>query len=139
MKFITAFAFVASLLTLSSVHAQDADSVGKARTAATQWLEVVDAGDYAASWDQAGSVFKGMVEKSKWLDAIQGIRSPLGAVKFRKVKSADYKKNIQGAPEGEYVTVQFETTFENKNGAIEVVTPMKDKDGTWRVTGYFVH
>jgi hypothetical protein len=37
------------------------------------------------------------------------------------------------------VTVQFETTFENKNGAIEVVTPMKDKDGTWRVTGYFVH
>ncbi|MBC3810133.1 DUF4019 domain-containing protein [Undibacterium aquatile] len=139
MKFITVAAFAVGMLSLSSVYAQKTDSVALAQTAATQWLELVDGGDYAASWDQAGSVFKGMVEKSKWLDAIQGIRSPLGAAKFRKVKSADYKKNIQGAPEGEYVTVQFETTFENKNGAIEVVTPMKDKDGTWRVTGYFVH
>jgi hypothetical protein len=79
MKFITVAAFAVGMLSLSSVYAQKTDSVALAQTAATQWLEVVDGGDYAASWDQAGSVFKGMVEKSKWLDAIQGLRSPLGA------------------------------------------------------------
>jgi hypothetical protein len=92
MKFITVAAFAVGMLSLSSVYAQKTDSVALAQTAATQWLEVVDGGDYAASWDQAGSVFKGMVEKSKWLDAIQGLRSPLGRRNFAKSNRLITKK-----------------------------------------------
>ena len=45
---------------------------------------------------------------------------------------------MPGAPDGEYVVIQFETSFENKKHAIETVTPMMDKDGTWRVSGYYI-
>jgi len=28
--------------------------------------------------------------------------------------------------------------FEKKKAAVETVTPMMDRDGTWRVSGYFI-
>jgi hypothetical protein len=39
---------------------------------------------------------------------------------------------------GEYVVLQFETSFTNAPGMIETVTPMLDKDGKRKVSGYFV-
>jgi hypothetical protein len=36
------------------------------------------------------------------------------------------------------VVIQFNTRFENKAAAIETVTPMHEKDGSWRVSGYFI-
>ena len=34
--------------------------------------------------------------------------------------------------------LQFESSFENKKQAIETVTPMREKDGKWKVSGYFI-
>jgi hypothetical protein len=34
--------------------------------------------------------------------------------------------------------IQFETSFANKQRAVETVTPMLDTDGAWRVSGYYV-
>jgi hypothetical protein len=48
------------------------------------------------------------------------------------------QKGDFSAPDGEYVVIQFEASFENKKSAIETVTPMLDKDGNWRVSGYYV-
>ena len=39
---------------------------------------------------------------------------------------------------GGYGVLQFETGFPNALGMIETVTPMLDKDGKWKVLGYFV-
>jgi hypothetical protein len=47
-------------------------------------------------------------------------------------------QSLPGAPDGEYVVIQFATSFENKKSAIETVTPMLDSDGEWRVSGYFI-
>ncbi len=41
-------------------------------------------------------------------------------------------------PDGEYVVIQYESSFEHKQSAVETVTSMLDKDGTWRVSGYFI-
>jgi hypothetical protein len=54
------------------------------------------------------------------------------------VQTKTYKTSLPGAPDGEYVIIQFETSFENKKIAIETVTPMMDKDGNWRVSGYYI-
>jgi hypothetical protein len=43
-----------------------------------------------------------------------------------------------GAPDGEYVVIQFETSFEKKKSSIETITPIKEKDGSWRVSGYYI-
>ena len=56
----------------------------------------------------------------------------------RQVISTKYATSLPGAPDGEYVVIQFKTSFENKASAVETVTPMKDPDGEWRVGGYFI-
>ena len=64
-------------------------------------------------------------------------RSP-GKVVARQLKSATYATKLPNAPVGEYVVLQFETSFENASGMIETVTPMLEKDGKWKVSGYFI-
>ena len=100
--------------------------------------ELVDAGKYGESWRQAASLFRGAVTEPQWKAALEGSRTPLGAMKSRRLKSASYATELPGAPDGEYVVIQFEASFENRASAVETVTPMKDKDGEWRVSGYFI-
>jgi hypothetical protein len=69
---------------------------------------------------------------------MQAVRKPLGKLVSRKVKSTSYKTFFPGAPDGQYVVIEFETSFENKKSAIETVTPMMDNDGKWRVSGYYI-
>jgi hypothetical protein len=49
-----------------------------------------------------------------------------------------YKTSLPGAPDGEYVVIAYETSFDKKQAATETITPMKDADGRWRVSGYFI-
>ncbi len=36
------------------------------------------------------------------------------------------------------VVVQYRTSFQNKTNAVETVTPMRDPDGVYRVSGYYI-
>jgi len=65
-------------------------------------------------------------------------REPLGKVMNRGVIKKKYMTSVPGAPDGEYVVIQYSANFENKKNAIETVTPMKDTDGEWRVSGYYI-
>jgi len=107
-------------------------------TASTSWLALVDRGKYSESWDQAADFFKNAVKKDQWQASLKGFRDPLGKVVARKLKSKQYTKTLPGAPDGEYVMIQYETSFEKKKSAIETITPMLDKDGKWRVSGYYI-
>ena len=69
---------------------------------------------------------------------MKAVRVPLGAQMSRVVKSKQYTTSVPGAPDGQYVVIQFTTSFKNKGSATETVTPMLDKDGSWRVSGYFI-
>ena len=127
-------------LALSSPALLKADeaSEGKALEAAEKWLTLVDKGEYGKSWATAAGYFKGAVAENQWEQAVTAVRGPLGKVISRKVKSKQYATSLPGAPDGEYVVIQFETSFEKKKSAVETLTPMKEKDGSWRVSGYFI-
>jgi hypothetical protein len=107
-------------------------------TAAEEWLSLVDHEKYAESWDEAAQFFKGQVSKDQWVTVVQSVRGPLGKNISRKLAAKGYETSLPRAPEGEYVVIQFNTSFENKKHAVETVTPMLDKDGKWRVCGYSV-
>jgi hypothetical protein len=109
-----------------------------AEKSARSWLALVDSGKYDQSWDEAAEFFKHAVSKAQWQSMLQSTRTPLGKLTSRKLKSATYTKSLPGAPDGEYVVIQYDSAFENKQPAIETVTPMLDKDGIWRVSGYFI-
>jgi len=110
----------------------------EAQKAAEKWLTFVDAGNFAQSWETAAGYFKAAVSQEKWKDSLNAFRKPLGVLVSRKLKSAKYLTSLPGAPDGEYVLLQFDTSFTNKKTAVETVTPMLDKDGVWRVSGYYI-
>jgi hypothetical protein len=109
-----------------------------AQKSAEQWLALVDAGNYAESWKTSAAYFQTAVSQDQWEHTIVAVRKPLGDLVSRQLKSAQYTKSLPGAPDGEYVVLQFNTSFANKKEAVETVTPMLDPDGQWKVSGYYI-
>jgi hypothetical protein len=114
------------------------EGVEEAVKVAESWLALIDRGEYGKSWDQSADLFRAALTREKWAQALEGSRRPLGELVSRKVKSKQYETSLPGAPDGEYVVVQFSTSFTKKKSGIETVTPMKDPDGVWRVSGYYI-
>lgn len=109
-----------------------------AQQSAESWLALTDGGKYADSWTQAAEAFKAAVTNDQWVSALNTVRTPLGRLVSRKLRSATYTKSLPNVPAGEYVVLQFDTSFEHKQAAVETVTPMLEKDGKWKVSGYFI-
>ena len=129
----------AILLPLPTLAAEKHDEAEKhALAAAESWLALVDDGKYAESWDTAAEYLKNAVSKDDFVKSLNAARKPLGKLKSREVKSKEYRTSLPGAPDGEYVVIQFKTSLENKKSAVETVTPMMDKDKKWRVSGYYI-
>lgn len=111
----------------------------KAATAAAQkWLGEIDNGQYAQSWQDASVDFQSKVTADKWKSALAAVRQPLGALVSRKLKSAQHATQLPGAPTGQYVVMQFETSFAHRKSATETVTFTQEKDGQWKADGYFI-
>lgn len=105
---------------------------------AQNWLSMIDQKQYDASWQAASDVFKSSITTEKWADAVSGARSPLGELSSRKLLGSEFKTELPGAPEGEYVVIHYDSAFTNKPAAKEIVTTKHATDGSWRVAGYFV-
>jgi hypothetical protein len=138
MKRLASLFVLAAAVAVPFAHAQQPDAERNAVDAANRWLVSADAGDGAATWDQAASAFQTAVSKADWSTALKQARQPLGAVTSRKVVSSEFKRSLPGAPDGEYVVIQYDTQFEHKAHAVETVVPMRARDGSWKVSGYFV-
>lgn len=130
------FLLLGLFLVSMSIHASE-DKIRDADQAAGKWLALVDGRQYQDSWDQAASLFKQQVGTDSWRQSISAARQPLGAMISRKLISATYATSLPGAPDGEYVVLQYQTTFRYKKNAVETVTPMLDNN-RWRVSGYYV-
>ncbi len=135
---------VAGLLLASprAAHAQAADSTGpavaEAERAARPWLALVDEGRYGESWDSAAVVFRGAVTRSDWGGAVREGRAPFEPFGARELLGSAYQTQLPNAPPGAYVVIQFRTKAGKGRTVIETVTPAKEKDGRWRVAGYYV-
>lgn len=137
MKLNTKHLLLLGLILVSmNLYASD-DKVRDADEAAGKWLALIDGRQYQDSWEQAASLFKQQVSTDNWLQSISAARQPLGAMISRKLISATYATSLPGAPDGEYVVLQYQTRFKYKKSAIETVTPMLD-DKRWRVSGYYI-
>lgn len=135
---------IAGLITLAlllgtvACTGKQAEKEKAAIAEAEKWLALVDEGNYVGSWQASAEFFRNAVKQDQWAQAAQSVRKPLGKLLARKVKLASYKTALPGAPDGEYVVITFAASFANKKSATETVTPMRDKDGYWRVSGYYI-
>lgn len=105
---------------------------------AQAWLELVDSGEYAQAWLASASANRDAVTKESMVETYNGFRGTMGDVASRKLKSARYTTSLSDAPPGEYVVIEFNTTFADNRRFLERVTPMLEEDGTWKVSGYYL-
>jgi hypothetical protein len=122
----------------SVAAAQEVSKGTAAMTAAEKWLALVDGGRYAESWNEAAQYLKNAVQQEQWAQSLEARRKPFGKAVSREMKKMTYKTSLPGAPDGEYMVIQFATSFGKKRAAVETVTTMAEKDGIWRVAGYYI-
>ncbi|MES2898730.1 MAG: DUF4019 domain-containing protein [Pseudomonadota bacterium] len=138
MRFISKLLVCAGMFICLSAQAQDAKDVEKAQAVAEQWLAATDAGKHPSAWTDSAAAFRSAVSSNDWEKAIVGVRTPLGSLKKRTLKSAKFTRSLPGAPDGEYVLIQYDSEFANRPAALETIVPMREKDGSWKVSGYFI-
>ncbi len=137
-----------ALLALSSsaLHSQNeneqeeptAEAERAAEAAAREWLALVDAGEYGASWDHSAAAFQAAVGREAWVAQIGQVRAPVDPLGERTLFLARHLTDPPNTPPGEYVVLQFRTATSDGGAVVETVTPMREADGAWKVSGYFI-
>lgn len=120
------------------VNAEEDNILAQVEGTARAWFELIDSGEYKESWETSSSLFKAKIPESEWIKSITGMRSSRGTVNARYLATAGSTKTLPGFPEGDYVVLQFYTTFTAKGLALETITLMKSPDEVWRVAEYAI-
>jgi beta-lactamase regulating signal transducer with metallopeptidase domain len=110
----------------------------QAERALTEWLALVDAKEYAKSWDEAAPDFRAQIARGDWSQAVRSARAPYGGLLTRTVTGSGEQGALPGGRPGRYVIAQTNVSFEKKAAARETVTLQLAPDGRWRVVGYFI-
>ena len=138
MNICFVFIFVFSLFLLPGCAKANPQAEKAAIEVSQKWLSLLNEKKYGESWDESAKIFQSAITREDWEQALNGLLTPFGKVLSRELKSAKFYTTLPGAPDGEYVVIQYKTSFENKKSTIETITPMLDKDGQWRVSGYYI-
>ena len=115
-----------------------AAAIAAAAAAADTWLQLLDGGDVASSWDSASSRLRGAITKAQWESALLSARGPFEPFGERHLLQSQYATEIPNAPPGQYVILQYQTVAGGNRRVVETVVPSVDTDGRWRVGGYFI-
>ena len=107
----------------------------EARAAATQWLALVDGGDYGAAYALESKRLRAATTQDQFLRSMEGRRAPFGKVLSRTFMGAAFTRKITGAPDGHYESILFRTSFTNKSLTAERVILSFESD-SWRVVDY---
>jgi hypothetical protein len=129
---------IAVLLTsiIGIVRADDQTPEKAAQQAAEAWMPLFDLGKYAESWEELAQHTKAHIDKRTWEVYLIAVRKPLGELKSRKLKRAEFIKSLAGVPDHSGAILEYESSFKNKKSVIETFGMMLEKDATWRVANY---
>jgi len=105
---------------------------------AKQWVQLVDDKNYADAYKQMGVAAQSKVAAGPWTQKVSTTRDPLGAMATRTIKDVKLTKTLPGMRDGQYATVQFDSSFAHKTAAVETVVLTSEKGG-WSVIGYFIN
>ncbi len=121
------------ILVNASVFADDTVILERTERSARTWLELIDAGKYKESWENTSPLFRSKKAEADWIRTLTTIREPRGAMTARYLATAGATKSLSDFPEGDYVVLQFYTTFANKGLALETVSLVKMPNDTWQI------
>lgn len=101
------------------------------------WLAIIDKGEMEHAYQIASDFFKKAISQAEFAEGMTMVLKPLGKIKNREVKDILYSTQMEALPDGEYVLVQYNSSFENKKKAVETLSLMKENN-KWKVSGYHI-
>jgi hypothetical protein len=110
----------------------------EARAAATEWLALIDAADYAAAYALEPKRLRAATTEEQFVRSMESRRAPFGKMLSRTFIGGAFTHKLSGAPDGRYESILFRTTFANKSMAAERVILSYEADA-WRVVDYRVY
>ena len=116
----------------STPHASPVAATAESATVATarNWLALLDASDWDASYRATGTAFQSLNTGATWAAVSDKARAPLGAAISRDLISVS---DVPAPPNG-YWMIKFRTRFANRPEAVETVS-LEREAGDWRVVG----
>lgn len=132
------------LLQLSKAARTPTDAVARlqgSEQAASEVLRLLDGARYPESWAGASEIFRTRIARDDWARNAAAARVPLGAVARRKLRSLHYTTTLpkeQDLLAGDYVTLIYDSQFSNKADVAENLIAVRERDGVWRLAGYFI-
>ena len=107
----------------------------EARAAATQWLRLIDNGDYPAAYALEPARLRAAASEEQFVRSMEARRAPFGKMLSRTFIGAAFTRKLTGAPDGRYESILFRTSFAHKSVAAERVILSFEADA-WRVVDY---
>lgn len=108
------------------------------RAAAEHWLGLIDAANYSAAYALESQRLRAATTEEQFVRSMQGRRQPFGRVSSRVFIGAAFTHKLTGAPDGQYESILFRTSFAHKSSAAERVILGLEAEG-WRVVDYRVY
>jgi predicted Ser/Thr protein kinase len=96
------------------------------------WLSLMDAGNYAQSWEAGSRSFRWAVTKGDWMEALEKVRRPLGKIISRKLVSTKYSAL------GYRCEAKFDSSFDGLKSTAETVVFTRQWNGEWKPAGYLI-
>lgn len=109
-----------------------------AKEVALQWLGLVDAENYEESWRQMAEFARAKIAAGEMAERLSAARKPLGEIVSRHFAKSTVLGQIDDAPAGKYVVLEFESKFSAGLSLTERVTPCLEADGQFKVAGYYL-
>ena len=124
---------VAQPVVAAAAASAQSPAESEAVAAARNWLELVDAKDWKASYELTTNAFRTNNTLDGWTTAALSVHGRFGPARSRELISADETP----APPAGNVVVKFRATYVNKPEGIELLTLVRE-DGAWKVSGIYV-
>ena len=105
---------------------------------ARAWLTKLDKGYFQQCYDETAQTLKNNFDRKQWFDSMTAHRKPLGEAGKRKEINMFYETQLQTGETGDYVTVQYGSVFQQKLAVVESIIFMKEQDGSWKISGYWL-
>lgn len=106
--------------------------------AAEEFLQLIDGEQYELGWENSSQLMRDKIFLEVWNRQIPAMRGKVGALNQRQQESAALSDWAEGAPDGQYLTLKYTSSFEKQAAAVETVILVLEEDARWRVAGYFI-
>ena len=109
-----------------------------AEKVASRWLQTLNKKGYSDCWNMLSELTQKQASFEEWNAYITELMAEPGKFISRQYYLAEMQKEIEGLPEGHYVTIKYTTEYENTETSEEILLLSLSENEKWQVNSYFI-